>query len=144
MLKFQLFFLVLILALLHFRTPPKVRVRAMAKLSAAFFHDESSITIGGTKVQQHPYFTPCYPPYFTLCLTFKSGFRSIFSFGGSHDYMPNFVTINIMKCGKKTMHIAIATSILSNNLSKQTLSQPNIFKEKNVCEAKVNLSIQKG
>ena len=32
--------------------PPRVRVRAMVKLSAAFFHDESSITIGGgTKVQ---------------------------------------------------------------------------------------------
>ena len=27
--------------------PPKVRVRATVKLSAAFFHDESSITIGG-------------------------------------------------------------------------------------------------
>ena len=27
--------------------PPRVRVRAMVKLSAAFFHDESSITIGG-------------------------------------------------------------------------------------------------
>ena len=34
-------------ALLHFRTPPRVRVRATVKLSAAFFHDESSITIGG-------------------------------------------------------------------------------------------------
>ena len=33
-------------ALLHFRTPPRVRVRAMVKLSATFFHDESSITIG--------------------------------------------------------------------------------------------------
>ena len=36
--------------------PPRVRVRATAKLSAAFFHDESSITVGGwggggTKVQ---------------------------------------------------------------------------------------------
>ena len=34
--------------------PPRVRVRAMVRLSAAFFHDESSITIGGgggTKVQ---------------------------------------------------------------------------------------------
>ena len=32
--------------------PPTVRVRAMVKLSAAFFNDESSITIGGgTKVQ---------------------------------------------------------------------------------------------
>ena len=36
--------------------PARVRVRAMVKLSAAFFHDESSITIGGwrgggTKVQ---------------------------------------------------------------------------------------------
>ena len=34
-------------ALLHFRTPPRVRVRATVKLSAAFFHDESSITTGG-------------------------------------------------------------------------------------------------
>ena len=32
--------------------PRRVRVRATVKLSAAFFHDESSITIGGgTKVQ---------------------------------------------------------------------------------------------
>ena len=35
------------LALLHFRTPPRVRVRATVKLPAAFFNDESSITIGG-------------------------------------------------------------------------------------------------
>ena len=37
------------LALLYFRTPPppSVRVRATAKLSAVFFHDESSIIIGG-------------------------------------------------------------------------------------------------
>ena len=34
------------LALLHFRTPPRVGVRAMVKLSAVFFLDESSITIG--------------------------------------------------------------------------------------------------
>ena len=35
-------------ALLHLRTPPpRVRVRATVKLSAAFFRDESSITIGG-------------------------------------------------------------------------------------------------
>ena len=27
--------------------PPRIRVRATAKLSAAFFHDESSIIIGG-------------------------------------------------------------------------------------------------
>ena len=27
--------------------PPMVRVRATVKLSAVFFHDESSITIGG-------------------------------------------------------------------------------------------------
>ena len=27
--------------------PPRVRVKATVKLSAAFFHDESSITIGG-------------------------------------------------------------------------------------------------
>ena len=27
--------------------PPRVRVRTTVKLSAAFFHDESSITIGG-------------------------------------------------------------------------------------------------
>ena len=32
------------MALLHFCTPPRVRVRATVKLSAAFFHDESSIT----------------------------------------------------------------------------------------------------
>ena len=33
--------------------PPRVRVRAMAKLSAMFYHGESSITKGGggTKVQ---------------------------------------------------------------------------------------------
>ena len=31
--------------------PPKVRVRAMVKLSPMFFHDESSVTIGGAKVQ---------------------------------------------------------------------------------------------
>ena len=32
--------------------PSRVRVRATVKLSAAFFHDELSITIGGgTKVQ---------------------------------------------------------------------------------------------
>ena len=29
--------------------PPRVRVRATVKLSAAFFHDESSITIGGVR-----------------------------------------------------------------------------------------------
>ena len=29
--------------------PPKVRVRATVKLSAAFFHDESSITTGGVQ-----------------------------------------------------------------------------------------------
>ena len=34
-------------ALLHFRTHPRVRVRATVKLSAALFHDESSITIRG-------------------------------------------------------------------------------------------------
>ena len=35
-------------ALLHFRTPLSVRVRATVKLSSAvFFHDESSITKGG-------------------------------------------------------------------------------------------------
>ena len=33
--------------LLHFRTPPRVRVRATVRLSVAFFHDESSIAIGG-------------------------------------------------------------------------------------------------
>ena len=31
--------------------PPRVRVKATVKLSAAFFHDESSMKIGGTKVQ---------------------------------------------------------------------------------------------
>ena len=30
-----------------FSYPPRVRVRATVKRSAAFFHDESSITIGG-------------------------------------------------------------------------------------------------
>ena len=29
--------------------PPRVRVRATAKLSAAFFHDKSSITKGGVR-----------------------------------------------------------------------------------------------
>ena len=29
--------------------PPRVRVRATVKLSAAFFHDESSITIRGVR-----------------------------------------------------------------------------------------------
>ena len=29
--------------------PPRVRVRATVKLSAMFFHDESSITIGGVR-----------------------------------------------------------------------------------------------
>ena len=29
--------------------PPRVRIRATVKLSAAFFHDESSITIGGVQ-----------------------------------------------------------------------------------------------
>ena len=33
-----------VIALLY---PARVRVRATVKLSAAFFHDESSITIGG-------------------------------------------------------------------------------------------------
>ena len=36
-------------ALLHFRTPLRVRVRATVKLLAAFFHDESSITIRGVR-----------------------------------------------------------------------------------------------
>ena len=34
-----------------FVPPPRVRVRATVKLSVTFFNDESSITIGGTKVQ---------------------------------------------------------------------------------------------
>ena len=29
--------------------PPRVRVRATVKLSAAFFHDESSIIVGGVR-----------------------------------------------------------------------------------------------
>ena len=33
--------------LLHFRALPRVRVRATVKLSASFFHDVSSVTIGG-------------------------------------------------------------------------------------------------
>ena len=36
--------------------PPGVRVRAMVKLSATFFHDESSITIGGYKSAIAPKF----------------------------------------------------------------------------------------
>ena len=32
--------------------PPRVRVRAMVKPSATFFHDESSITIGGGGVRK--------------------------------------------------------------------------------------------
>ena len=34
-------------AIALFRTLPRVRVRATVKLSAAFFHDESSVTMGG-------------------------------------------------------------------------------------------------
>ena len=33
--------------ILSYPPPPSVRVRATAKLSAVFFHDESSIIIGG-------------------------------------------------------------------------------------------------
>ena len=36
--------------------PPRNRVRATAKLSAAFFHDESSITIGGYESAITPIF----------------------------------------------------------------------------------------
>ena len=36
------------LALLHFRTPLELGL-GLRQLSAAFFHDESSITIGGYK-----------------------------------------------------------------------------------------------
>ena len=40
--------------------PPRVRVRAAVKLSAAFFHDESSITIGGVrKCNSAEYFRMC-------------------------------------------------------------------------------------
>ena len=35
------------IALSHPPAPTRVRVRTTVKLSAAFFHDESSITIGG-------------------------------------------------------------------------------------------------
>ena len=43
---------ILFLGAIALSYPPRVRVRATVKLSAAFFHDESSITIGGaTKVQ---------------------------------------------------------------------------------------------
>ena len=35
--------------------PSRVRVRAMVKLSAVFFHDESSITIGGYESAIVPY-----------------------------------------------------------------------------------------
>ena len=37
--------------------PPRVRVRATVKLSAAFFHDESSITIGGYESAIAPFKT---------------------------------------------------------------------------------------
>ena len=39
--------------------PPRVRVRATVKLSAAFFNDESSITIGGyeSAISSHKYST---------------------------------------------------------------------------------------
>ena len=36
--------------------PPRVRVRATVKLSAAFFHDESSITIGGYESAIEPFY----------------------------------------------------------------------------------------
>ena len=41
-------------ALLHFRTSARVRVRATVKLSAAFFCDESSITVGGYESAMAP------------------------------------------------------------------------------------------
>ena len=50
------------LALLHFRTPlGRFRVRATVKLSAAFFHDESSITIGGYETAIVPKIPGCMP-----------------------------------------------------------------------------------
>ena len=38
--------------------PPRVRVRATVKISAAFFNDESSITIGGYESAIAPNFLP--------------------------------------------------------------------------------------
>ena len=40
---------VIIMGAIALSYPPRVRVRATAKLSAAFFHDESSVTIGGVR-----------------------------------------------------------------------------------------------
>ena len=47
--------------------PPRVRVRATVKLSAAFFHDESSITIGGGGYESA--IAPNYDPFCMLYLT---------------------------------------------------------------------------
>ena len=61
------------LELLHFRTPLELELGAV-KLSAAFFNDESSITIGGgTKVQQRryarvSYYTPISTDRCIICI----------------------------------------------------------------------------
>ena len=47
--------------------PPRVRVGAMAKLSAAFFHDESSITIGGYESAIAPLRGCRFLYFFSLC-----------------------------------------------------------------------------
>ena len=61
-------------ALLHFHTPPRVRVRATLKLSAAFFYDESSITIGGVR-------TNAMAPFLAnLVFNFHSGFSITLTF----------------------------------------------------------------
>ena len=39
----------MILGAIALSYPPMVRARATVKLSASFFHDESSITIGGVR-----------------------------------------------------------------------------------------------
>ena len=39
--------------------PPTVRVRATVKLSAAFFHDESSITKGGVRKCNSTHISTC-------------------------------------------------------------------------------------
>ena len=41
--------------------PPSIRVRATVKLSAAFFHDESSITIGGGRRGYESAIAPFHP-----------------------------------------------------------------------------------
>ena len=46
--------------------PPRVRVRATVKLSAVFFHDESSITIGGYESAIAPRYLDARARYISL------------------------------------------------------------------------------